>query len=159
MSTVHKVVKNRIKINWKQFLSTTGLWFVGIMINALPVVYNCLRTFLTVKQHMDIVQLFWTDQSILFINFSTGFLLFLEIYFMEQRYETFSKGMGAILIAYTFVLIIVYTVSFFSPNWNERVGVAVNMRINIATLLVLIVLGLIVFVISSIEIKREVGTI
>ena len=78
---------------------------------------------------------------------------------MEQRYETFSKGMGAILIAYTFVLIIVYTVSFFSPNWNERVGVAVNMRINIATLRVLIVLGLIVFVISSIEIKREVGTI
>ena len=159
MDTLHKVVSNRVKINWKQFLSTTGLWFVGIMINALPVVYNCLRTFLTVNEHIDIIQLFWADQSILFINFSTGFLLFLELYFMEQRYEAFSKGMGAILIAYTFILIIVYTISFFSPNWYERVSDSVNMRINIATLLMLIVLGLIVFIISSIEIKREVRVI
>ncbi|MGN8921851.1 hypothetical protein ACTNB0_12310 [Lachnospiraceae bacterium HCP28S3_F9] len=91
MSTVHKVVKNRIKINWKQFLSTTGLWFVGIMINALPVVYNCLRTFLTVKQHIDIVQLFWTDQSILFINFSTGFLLFWKYILWNNVMKLFQK--------------------------------------------------------------------
>lgn len=126
-------IRFQMHVNVGKFLKSIGLWGVGILINIIPICFRCLDTYLDNTEKFDLVKIFWTDQDFLFICFSTGFLLFIEVMFVGLKYDVVTKVIGGVLLLYTFSLIIIYTISFFSEKWNERINPNVIMDINMWT--------------------------
>ena len=75
-------IRFQMHVNVGKFLKSIGLWGVGILINIIPICFRCLDTYLDNTEKFDLVKIFWTDQDFLFICFSTGFLLFIEVMFV-----------------------------------------------------------------------------
>ena len=139
-------VKNRIHLNIAQFLKSTGLWCVGILINLLPILFRCLNAYLDDMNNFSFFNLFWTDQDFLFISFTTGFLLFIEVMFVGNRYKWITNVIGGILLLYT----------FFSEQWNEHINSNIVIKINICTFACIMILGVLVFLFSAIDFDRRV---
>ena len=108
-------------------------------------------------QPINFINNFLMDQDFLFIGFSSGFLLFLELFFLEPYFnKTLQKVMGGFLVAYTLILIIFYTISYFSVNWVSRVGESRIILINGGVMLFLLAAGFLVSLGSSIEFSKRV---
>lgn len=149
-------VRCQVHINAGQFFKSIGLWFVGILINLIPVLFRCLDAYFDNTKDFELIKFFWTDQDFLFISFSTGFLLFIEVMFVGLKYRVVTKVIGGILLLYTFSLIIIYTISFFSEEWNEHISPNIVMDINMLTFFSILVLGFLVFLFSATDFNRRV---
>lgn len=149
-------VKKKLRIDFKQFFSSAGLWMFGILLNMLPLIYKVWNAWLSTSEEIDCLLLFWSDTDFLCINFSVAFLLFLELFFLKSDKKSTMHILGGILIFVTLLLIIAYTVASFSPGWIARVSAEFMQSVNFYTLLLIVGLGIIYFVISAAEIRREV---
>lgn len=155
-----KTVKLKVKFDFRRFISTFLLWLVGVLLSLLPILYKNLYIFLNAEekdQPINFINNFLMDQDFVFIGFSSGFLLFLELFFLEPYFnKTLQKVMGGFLIAYTLILIIFYTISYFSVNWVSRVGESRIILINGGVMLFLLAAGFLVSLGSSIEFSKRV---
>ncbi len=149
-------IKKKLRIDFKQFFSSAGLWMFGILLNLLPLVYKVWNVWLSTNDEIDWLLLFWSDIDFLCINFSVAFLLFLELFFIKSDKKTTMHILGGILIFVTLLLIIAYTVASFSPGWSTHVSAEFMKSVNFYTLLLIVVLGIIYFVISAAQIRKEV---
>lgn len=102
-----KTVKLKVKFDFRRFISTFLLWLVGVLLSLLPILYKNLYIFLNAEekdQPINFINNFLMDQDFLFIGFSSGFLLFLELFFLEPYFnKTLQKVMGGFLVAYTLI--------------------------------------------------------
>lgn len=149
-------IKKELRINFKHFFSSAGLWMLGILLNMLPLVYKVWNEWLSTSEEIDCLLLFWSDTDFLCINFSVAFLLFLELFFLKSDKKKTMHILGGILIFVTFLLIIAYTVACFSPGWSARMSAEFMKTVNFYTLLLIVGLGIIYFMISATEIRRKV---
>lgn len=149
-------IRPRIHVNVGQFFKLVGLWIVGILINLIPIFFRCLDAYLDGMKNFDFFKFFWTDQDFLFISFSTGFLLFIELMFVGHRYKLVTKVIGGLLLLLTFSLIVLYTISFFSEKWNEHININIVMNIHMWTFFGILMLGILVFLFSATDFNRRV---
>lgn len=155
--------ENKVKFNGKRFISSLGLWIVGVLLSTIPIVYKNLSIFFNADESgepFDYVKNFWIDQDFLFIGFSSGFLLFLELFFLESHYNRpIQKIIEGFLIFYTLILIIIYTISYFNSNWVSKWGEDNVLILNKMVLALLIVFGVMAFVVKAFESERKEGLV
>ena len=149
-------IKKKLCVDHRQFWSSAGLWFCGILLNMLPIAYKVLNVWLSSSEEIDWLLLFWGDVDFLCVNFSVAFLLFLELFFLKNDKKIINRVLGGILISVTLVLIIAYTVACFSSGWNSRVPAGFMRSANFYMLLFIVGLGIVYFFISATHFRKEV---
>ena len=151
-------IKQSVKFDVKHFATSFILWLIGIILNILPIGYSVVKLWLSsdVDAHINYVCAFWGDIDFLCVNFGAAFLLLMEIIFLRRDYRSISNIIGCIVLAITMLLIITYTIAIFSTGWNAHVSQEFLKNANIVTLIIITVLGIIYFCISSSRKSKEV---
>lgn len=150
-----QTVKNKLSFNFIEFFIAYFLWVFGILINAIPIIYNCIKM-LVANSELTFFQLFWTNQDFLFISFSTVFLLLLELILLRTNTNP-KKLLEIVLACYGFMLIMIYSISFFEDNITNYFSYDFIMDFNKTTLIFTFLLGTIGFIYSFISKEREVS--
>lgn len=58
--------ENKVKFNGKRFISSLGLWIVGVLLSTIPIVYKNLSIFFNADESgepFNYVKNFWIDQD------------------------------------------------------------------------------------------------
>lgn len=99
---------------------------------------------------------FWGDLNLVCINFIVAFLIFIELVFTEEKDNTFLlKFLKAVLIILTLVLIAIYLIAFFHPNWSVFVPLEFMKNVNISTFILILVLGTFRFLWCTLSVEKR----
>lgn len=148
-------VKNKLNFNFSEFLIAYFLWMIGILINAIPIIYNCIKI-VVANSELTFFQLFWSNQDFLFVGFSTVFLLLLELILLRNNANS-KKFLEIVLFFYGVILIMLYSISFFEDNITNYFSYDFIINFNKCTLILTLILGTICFIYSFISKEREVS--
>lgn len=119
------------------FIKNLFIWIVGIIISFLPIIYNEINLYL----HEKPITNFLTEKDLTFTIFNTALLLLIEAILINKI--KFKKFLCLILIAFMLVLIIIYTISIFSDNWDSVVNDNIKIIINTTSFILLLLIGVI----------------
>lgn len=156
LNTIRIRVRNHFGFNLKQFAGVFILWLVGICFNTVPILCNCIYEYLNNPDFFNLHDFFWSDQDLLFISFSTGFLLLFEWFFIRHQSHIVSRIIGGMLGGYSIALIITYVISIFSDEWNTELDTNIIIAINKWTLVGAVVFGFLFLLSSSVTCTRRV---
>lgn len=124
--------KKKYRMQWGSFIKRFLLWFLGILINVVPVFFKQLGKIsienfpgLAVLASMTVA-----DFDFSFISVSTVFVLCLEGFFADDALSLMYRPCQAICVIYSMVLVILYCVFFFNPDlysiMNDRTALIYN---------------------------------
>ena len=122
--------------DWKVFLKSTFLQLLGILIDFFPLFCKMALSILNSGNIINI----WIDHDIEFNNFSTIFLLLIEIVLSEDK--KYKKTVIIFLIIIMLVTVIIYIVMVFYPNWDIRVPVSFTAGINSVSFFLVLSIGI-----------------
>lgn len=148
-------VKNKLNFSFGAFFIAYFLWVLGIIINAIPISFACVKMILE-DSESTFFQLFWTNQDFLFINFSVVFLLLLELILLNNNASP-KKALTIIMAVYGFVLIVLYTISSFADNITNYFTNDEIINFNKTFLGLTFLLGTIGFIYTFASKEREVS--
>lgn len=129
------------------------LWIFGIFLAMVPTVLKHFNILLNTNEDYDFINKSICDSDVLFVVFSTGALLLLEMIIREQFDNI--RWMKIIVMVASVSAFVLYIISVFSPGWETHFPDSNMKRINCMSLLLVIIFGIIYFVISYNEIKKE----
>ncbi len=122
------------------------LWIIGIIIDIFPMLSSFLKKYLDSGVPISFKNDFIGNVDILFICFSTCFLLFLEMFLLDEIKESIHKKISIGLLVSCFIFLFLYTVAVYNDNWSMRMLNGPAQFINLFTFATTFILGLVYFI-------------
>ncbi len=129
-----------------------SLWLAGIILAVIPTVLKHFNLYLNAKEPYDFYHEFISDNDLLFVAFSTGALLLLEMMLREQFDNV--RFFKTIITISNFFILVFYVISLFSNGWKTHISYNTMKIFNIALIAVTILFGIIYFFISYKKTKK-----
>lgn len=136
--------KKKYRMQWCSFFKKFIFWFLGIPINAIPVLFKQLEK-ITAENFPGLPTLTLMtvgDFDFSFISVSVVFILCIEGFFADNDlapiYRLFQLGCAG----YSFLLVILYCVFFFRPDLFSLMNFTTSVIYNSCLIGLTIVLGI-----------------
>ncbi len=151
-------VKKKVSFETKDFLFEYFLWVVGILLIAVPTLFKVtnewLNTDVSNLEKFDFWKSFISDYEFLYVFCSVGFILIIELYFLNKWHKI--KGIIFVsILFYSLILLVLYTISTFNPNWSTHVLPEQTAKLNIIAFVMLFIVGTLNLVLAHTNIKRQ----
>ena len=149
-------VKQKPHIKFDYFGKALALWLSGIGANILPVLYKMIKTWFDVQTDFDWQLILFGNIDFVSIVFGAAFLLLVEMSCFEPKRGIVKSVITILSLLITIFLLITYTILAFANNWYTRISTNFVAKINLILFVLVIIMGIIYFLFSSIERQKEV---
>ena len=102
------------------FIKAFIVWFIGFVLNVIPLAYNCLLEYLASKgteSKFCFFTAFFSSNEFNFIAFSTIFILVIELLILKIYKDSQLKGVWQMALVMSIYYLIIYFVFTANHDW------------------------------------------
>ena len=153
-------VKNKYEFIADSFWLSYSLWIIGIFLNAIPIVFNVVNEWFLLEEskmkQFDFFRSIISSCDFMYVFCSVGFILIIEIFLIKNKTEwnKLHNLIFGITLIYSITLLVLFTISSFSPNWSSHISEGQIANINFISFIIMFISSTLYFVFAHIKVSR-----